>query len=66
MFDSIQYGTLPLFIQNKILKIGLCHPVCKIFQEIKLPEIILSKEDISFIELFFLFHDFNGKILQVL
>ena len=66
MFDSIQYGMIPLFIQNKILKIGLCHPICKILKEIELPEIIFEREKSSYSELFFLFYDFNGQILNIL
>mgnify|MGYP003117225567 CR=1 FL=1 len=65
MFDGIQYGVIPFFIQNYILKIGLESPTARLIKNIKLPEVIYTNETISFSELYFLFLDINGKIYGV-
>ena len=66
MFDCIQYGNIPLFIQNYILKIGLEHPTASIIKSIKLPEIIFSRNKMSFSDHFFLFYNCNGEISKFL
>ena len=48
MYDGIQYGIIPLFIQNRILYMGMEHPTANLIKNIKLPEIIYSKYPISF------------------
>ena len=58
MFDYIQYGILPLFLQVKIQKLGMEHPIAKIIKKINLPIEIYSRDylDIdTFSEIFFLF-----------
>jgi hypothetical protein len=65
MFDGIQYGDIPFFIQNYILKIGLESPTARLIKSIKLPEVIYSNQKICFSELYFLFLDINGEIYRV-
>tara|TARA_R100000353_G_scaffold157111_2_gene116154 strand:+ start:5800 stop:6009 length:210 start_codon:yes stop_codon:yes gene_type:complete len=66
MFDNIQYGNIPLFIQNYILKIGLEHPTAFCIKSINIPEVIYSKYKMSFSDHFFLFYNCNGKIFEFL
>lgn len=66
MFDRIQYGDIPLFIQNYILKIGLEHPTASCIKSIKIPEVIFSRNKMSFSDHFFLFHNCNGEISKFL
>mgnify|MGYP003136081071 FL=1 len=63
MFDGIQYGVIPFFIQNYILKIGLESPTARLIKNIKLPEVIFTNEKISFSELYFLFLDIKWRNL---
>lgn len=61
MFDGVQYGDIPLFIQNYILKIGLKHPLAIIFkQEVVIPKIIIDRNRMSFYEHFLMFYSVNG------
>jgi hypothetical protein len=63
MFNGIQYGIIPFFIQNYILKIGMKHPLAIIFEnEVVIPEIIFERVQMSFYEHFLMFNNFNGEI----
>ena len=53
MFNGIQYGCLPLPIQNYILKIGLIHPVAAIFKNAMPPPCVYSLYEESFYYHFF-------------
>lgn len=59
MYDGIQYGIIPLFIQNRILYMGMEHPTANLIKNIKLPEIIYSKYPISFYKHFLMFYSFK-------
>ncbi len=59
MFDGIQYGCLPFFIQNYILKIGLIHPIAAIFKKVKPPPCVYSLRNEGFYYHFFLFNNDN-------
>lgn len=56
MFNGIQYGCLPLPIQNYILKIGMIHPIAAIFKNSMPPPCIYSLHGEGFYYHFFLFH----------
>jgi hypothetical protein len=65
MFDYIQYGILPLFIQVYIQRLGMEHPAARLIKDIKFPEVIFSKEPLSFSQLYFLFGNSNGEVLGI-
>jgi len=65
MFDYIQYGILPLFIQVYIQRLGMEHPSARLIKDIKYPEIIFTKEPLSFSQLYFLFGNSNGEVLGI-
>jgi hypothetical protein len=67
MFDYEQYGEIPLFIQVYILKIGMEHPTAKLIKdEIKrIPPIVYSNHNSSFIYYIFLFGNTNGTIFKL-
>ena len=60
MFNGEPFGVLPIEIQNYILKIGLKHPVAKIFEDVEIPEIIFEREPMSFYQHFLIFNICNG------
>tara|TARA_R110000823_G_scaffold245826_2_gene369940 strand:+ start:547 stop:762 length:216 start_codon:yes stop_codon:yes gene_type:complete len=68
MFDNLILGILPFFIQNYILKIGLEHPNAKLIKDEmkKIPPIVYSNHNSSFIYYIFLFGNTNnGTIFKL-
>ena len=59
MFDYIQYGIIPYFLQVKILKMGLEHPTAKMIKKIQIPEHIWGREEMCFYDHFLMFHSFK-------
>ena len=67
MFDYEQYGEIPLFIQVYIQRIGMEHPNAKLIKEEmkKIPPIVYSNHNSSFIYYIFLFGNTNGTIFKL-
>ena len=65
MFDYVRYGTLPLFIQVYIQRLGMEHPTAKLIKNIKYPEVIFTKHPLSFSQLYFLFSNSNGEVFGI-
>tara|TARA_R100001163_G_C5060092_1_gene196850 strand:+ start:1517 stop:1741 length:225 start_codon:yes stop_codon:yes gene_type:complete len=65
MFDYIQYGILPLFIQVYIQRLGMEHPAARLIKNIKTPEVIFTKQPLSFSQLYFLFCNSNGEVFGI-
>jgi hypothetical protein len=41
------------------------HPAARLIKDIKFPEVIFSKEPLSFSQLYFLFGNSNGEVLGI-